>query len=97
MLPKKIVILLLLLILHVLIGGSGSDSSDVTGVPKSSKLPTKHQTSDGSDYGYVTQTMEQTMERFSYKTNLCVCEIGLVQKFRFACAIQKSFIGPQNP
>ena len=45
------------------IGGSGSDSSDVTGVPKSSKLPAKHQTSDGSDYGYVTQTMEQTMEQ----------------------------------
>jgi len=44
-------------------GGSGSDSSDVTGVPKSSKLPAKHQTSDGSDYGYVTQTMEQTMEQ----------------------------------
>jgi len=44
-------------------GGSGSDSSDVTGVPKSSKLPTKHQASDGSDYGYVTQTMEQTMEQ----------------------------------
>jgi len=46
-------------------GGSGSDSSDVTGVPKSSKLPTKHQASiaDSSDYGYVTQTMEQTMEQ----------------------------------
>jgi len=44
-------------------GGSGSDSSDVTGVPKSSKLPPKHQASDGSDYGYVTQTMEQTMEQ----------------------------------
>eukprot|EP00092_Neocalanus_flemingeri_P001329 GFUD01001420.1.p1 GENE.GFUD01001420.1~~GFUD01001420.1.p1 ORF type:complete len:1228 (+),score=271.17 GFUD01001420.1:445-4128(+) len=45
--------------------GSGSDSSDVTGVPKSSKLPTKHQASiaDSSDYGYVTQTMEQTMEQ----------------------------------
>jgi timeless protein len=43
--------------------GSGSDSSDVTGVPKSSKLPNKHQASDGSDYGYVTQTMEQTMEQ----------------------------------
>jgi len=44
---------------------SGSDSSDVTGVPKSSKLPTKHQPSiaDSSDYGYVTQTMEQTMEQ----------------------------------
>eukprot|EP00090_Calanus_glacialis_P039865 TRINITY_DN6942_c0_g1_i1.p1 TRINITY_DN6942_c0_g1~~TRINITY_DN6942_c0_g1_i1.p1 ORF type:complete len:1224 (+),score=288.91 TRINITY_DN6942_c0_g1_i1:40-3711(+) len=44
-------------------GGSGSDSSDVTGVPKSCKLPGKHQVSDGSDYGYVTQTMEQTMEQ----------------------------------
>jgi len=44
-------------------GGSASDSSEATGVPKSSKLPTKHQTSDNSDYGYVTQTMEQTMEQ----------------------------------
>jgi len=49
------------LIMVCFLGGNGSDSSDVTGVPKSSKLANKQQGSpgDSSDYGYVTQTMEQ--------------------------------------
>ena len=37
-------------------GGSGTDSSDISGVPKSSKLPSKLPGSitDSTDYGYVT-------------------------------------------
>ena len=43
--------------LHVLLsGGSGTDSSDISGVPKSSKHPSKIPGSitDSTDYGYVT-------------------------------------------
>merc|ERR1711936_497780 len=38
-------------------GGSGTDSSDISGVPKSSKLPSKlpgGSLTDSTDYGYVT-------------------------------------------
>ena len=42
---------------------SASDSSDVTGVPKSSKLPTLSM-AESSDYGYVTrESLEQTIEQ----------------------------------